>query len=120
MGGGFETVSGCFIDYRDHEGARPDKFHKATLCQGQHLMLGLNCLEPGQSHAVHTHPDQDKIYVVMEGRGWFTVGDELREAAAGMVIWAAAGVPHGVENRDATRLSILVGMSPPPPGKARA
>lgn len=110
-------MSDSFIDYRDHVGTRPDKFHKATLCQGPHLMMGLNCLEPGQSHAVHTHADQDKVYIVMDGCGWFTVGDESQEAGPGTVIWAAAGVPHGVENRGSVRLNVLVGMSPPPRGK---
>ena len=106
-----------FTDYRDHTGARADKFHKSTLCEGQFLMLGLNCLEPGQAHAVHTHADQDKVYVVMDGTGWFTVAGEQREAGAGMVIWAPAGVPHGVENRGAERLNVLVGMGPAPKKK---
>ena len=33
--------------YGNHTGARPEKFFKTTLFQGDYLMLGLNCLEPG-------------------------------------------------------------------------
>lgn len=29
--------------YRDHIGARPQKFYKTTLFRGDFLMLGLNC-----------------------------------------------------------------------------
>ena len=109
-----EGIMSSFAFFRDHVGTRPEKFYKATLFQGEALMVGLNCLEPGQVQAVHDHADQDKLYVVMEGSGRFTVGDEIREAGAGMVVWAQAGVPHGVENNGDTRLTVLVCIAPPP------
>ncbi|MAS37622.1 MAG: cupin [Anaerolineaceae bacterium] len=105
---------GNFEDYRNHVGARPDKFYKSTLFQGDMMMVGLNCLEPGQVQPVHDHADQDKVYVVLEGSGRFTVGDETQDAGEGMVIWAQAGVAHGVENVGSTRLSVLVCIAPPP------
>ena len=55
----------------DHVGTRPDKFFKATLFRGEALLLGVNCLEPGQVQAAHDHADQDKFYYVIEGRGVF-------------------------------------------------
>ncbi len=103
-----------FTHYTDHVGTRPDKFYKATLFQGDHLMLGLNCLEPGQVQAVHSHTDQDKFYFVIEGTGLFTVGDAEREVGPGGVVWAQAGVAHGVRNDGPVRLVILMGMAPPP------
>jgi quercetin dioxygenase-like cupin family protein len=107
-------MSKNIVDYKDYLGSRPDKFYKATLFQGESLMLGLNCLEPGQVQPVHDHAGQDKFYFVLEGEGWFTVGQEVTEAAGGQVVWAPAGVPHGVENRGEGRLTLLVGMAPPP------
>jgi quercetin dioxygenase-like cupin family protein len=101
-----------FLDYRDHTGSSPAKFFKSTLAESPHLMLGLNCLEPGQSQAGHTHADQDKFYFVVEGQGEFTVGDETRTAGSGLTIWAPAGVPHGVTNRGSERLVLLVGIAP--------
>lgn len=103
-----------FADFHNHTGARPDKFFKATLFQGDRLMVGLNCLEPGQIQHVHDHSDQDKVYAVLEGSGRFTVGDETREAGEGIIVWARAGVPHGVENTGSTRLTVLVCIAPPP------
>jgi mannose-6-phosphate isomerase-like protein (cupin superfamily) len=103
---------GNFTDYRTHLGSRPDKFHKATLFQSQRLMLGLNCLEPGQVQHVHEHADQDKFYFVVEGQGEFVVGEKTVALAAGGVVWAPAGVPHGVTNRGAQRLVVLMGIAP--------
>ncbi len=103
-----------FADFRDHTGARTDKFFKATLFQGDMLLVGLNCLEPGQIQHVHDHSDQDKVYVVLEGSGRFTVGDDIRDAGEGVIVWAQAGVPHGVENVGSVRLTMLVCIAPPP------
>ena len=103
-----------FTHYQAHVGLRPDKFYKDTLFQGAYMMVGLNCLEPGQVQPVHDHAEADKVYIVMEGRGFFTVGGETREAGPGEVVWAAAGVPHGVENRGSERLALLVCIAPPP------
>jgi quercetin dioxygenase-like cupin family protein len=105
-----------FTHYADHEGAREGKHYKATLFQGQELMVGLNCLEPGQSQPVHDHADADKVYVVMAGQGRFTVGEEVRVAGAGDVVFAPMGMPHGVVNAGADRLTVLVCIAPPPGG----
>jgi len=102
------------VYYQDHVGAKAEKFYKTTLFQAEHLMIGLNCLEPGQVQAVHDHADQDKFYYVIEGTGAFTVGEEISEVGPGHVVWAAAGVPHGVENKGNERLVILMGIAPSP------
>jgi mannose-6-phosphate isomerase-like protein (cupin superfamily) len=104
------------IDYRDHSGASPDKFFKSTLFQSPRLLLGLNCLEPGQVQHTHSHADQDKFYFVIEGQGTFAVGAETSQAGPGMVIWAPAGVDHGVTNTGDVRLVLLVGIAPAPGG----
>lgn len=101
-----------FIDWREHAGARPEKFYKTTLWQGAHVTVGLNCLELQQTQAAHAHEGADKFYYVLEGRGRFTVGDEEREAEAGALVIAPAGVPHGVMNIGDTRLSLLIAIAP--------
>jgi quercetin dioxygenase-like cupin family protein len=103
-------------DYREHTGFNAEKFFKSTLFQSSRLLLGLNCLEPGQTQPTHTHADQDKFYFVIEGQGEFVVADETYQAGPGMAIWAPAGVPHGVTNRGDTRLVLLVGIAPAPSG----
>jgi quercetin dioxygenase-like cupin family protein len=101
-----------FTDYRQHVGSSPTKFFKSTLFESSRLLLGLNCLEPGQAQAAHEHDDQDKFYFVIEGQGEFSVGEETRIAGPGITVWAQAGIPHGVANRGAERLVLLVGIAP--------
>ena len=99
-------------DYRSHIPRKDGGVGKATLFQSARLLLGLNCLEPGVEQRVHTHEGQDKFYHVLEGRGEFTVGDEVREAGVGHTVWAPSEVLHGVRNRGEERLVVLVGISP--------
>ena len=103
-----------FLDYRDRLGTNSGKVFKSTLFQGSRLLIGLNCLEPGQSQSAHTHSNQDKFYFVLEGDGEFVVGEEIREVGVGCTVWAAAGVQHGVTNNGGQRLVLLVGIAPSP------
>ena len=101
-----------FIDWRESAGVNPEKFYKTTLWQGEHVMVGLNCLEANQTQSVHAHQGADKIYFVLEGHGRFSIGAEERDAQAGMLVVAPAGVPHGVTNVNVERLSLLVTIAP--------
>ena len=102
------------FDWRKHIGSNLEKFYKTTLWQGQQMMVGLNCLEPGQTQNVHAHEGADKFYFVLEGRGLFTVGEDDLQAESGMLIAAPAGIKHGVTNPGSKRLTLLVAISPPP------
>jgi mannose-6-phosphate isomerase-like protein (cupin superfamily) len=101
-----------FLDWHDFAGANAEKFYKATLWQGEHVMIGLNCLEPTQVQPVHAHIGADKFYFVLTGRGSFRVGDDEKTVESGTVVVAPAGVPHGVTNTGAERLSLLVAIAP--------
>ena len=92
----------------------PQKMGKATVFDGAALMVGLNAFEPGQEHAPHAHAGVDKLYQVVEGAGEFKVGESVQTIGAGGLVFAPAGVSHGVRNRGATRLLVLVVMAPPP------
>jgi mannose-6-phosphate isomerase-like protein (cupin superfamily) len=102
------------IDYRSLVGSNPEKMYKATLFESERLLLGLNCLEPGQADRTHTHATQDKFYFVVEGEGEFEIGGETVKAAPGTTVLAPAGVPHGVHNAGGSRLVILMGLTPWP------
>ncbi len=98
----------------EHVGINESKFYKTTLFRSDTLLLGLNCLEPGQVQQSHDHPDQDKFYYVIEGTGQFSLDKETISAASGEVVWAPAGLAHGVKNEGADRLTLLVGIAPAP------
>ena len=95
-------------------GVREDKFYKTSLFRSDRLLLGLNCLEPGQVQRPHTLDDQDKFYYVVEGSGQFWLGQERLFVEVGQIVWAPAGLSHGVENKGDGRLSLLVGIAPAP------
>lgn len=99
---------------QEHASKRDDKFFKDTLFRSDALLLGINCLEPGQVQKPHDHAGQDKFYYVVEGHGRFWLGDERMTAGPGAVVWAPAGVMHGVENEGNGRLTLLVGIAPSP------
>ena len=101
-----------FLNWRDFEGAHPLKFYKTTLWQGENVMVGLNCLEPGQAQPVHSHLGADKFYFVVSGKGDFTVGEEQTTVGEGMLVVAPAGIPHGVTNMSDERLSLLIAIAP--------
>jgi quercetin dioxygenase-like cupin family protein len=104
----------AFRDYREHVPSPQEGVGKATLFRGEKLMLGLNALPAGAEQRVHTHVGQDKFYHVLEGAGRFTVGGDEQLAGPGTVVWAPAGVPHGVRNPGQAPLVLLVGFAPPP------
>ena len=103
-----------FLNWKEHAGSQAEKFYKTTLWQAEQMLVGLNCLEPDQRQEPHAHQGADKFYFVLEGRGSFTVGDEEREATEGSLVFAPAGVSHGVANNSTSRLSLLVTIAPPP------
>lgn len=103
-------MSPYFTHVSEHTAFAEAKFTKADLAQGEHLFAGLNCFEPGQSQAVHAHDGADKFYLVLEGKARMRVGAEEVDAKAGTLVWAPAGVPHGVVEA-LERSVMLVGMS---------
>ncbi|HKP45808.1 MAG TPA: cupin domain-containing protein [Pyrinomonadaceae bacterium] len=107
----------AIFDWREHTGSNDEKFYKTSLWKGQHTLIGLNCLEPGQTQAAHAHDGSDKFYFVLEGAGTFAIGDVQQRAECGMIVAAAAGVKHGVTNDGKERLTLLVAISPPPTKK---
>jgi quercetin dioxygenase-like cupin family protein len=103
------------IRLRDHARFSAERMAKVTLDATPRVHLDLYALEPGQAQKVHTHDDQDKVYVVLEGRGRFTVGAEEGVLESGEAVVAEAGAAHGVVNDSGARLLLLVLVSPPPP-----
>ncbi len=98
----------------DHATYRPDKMGKTTLFRSPRLLVGLNAFLPGQEHALHAHDDMDKLYHVLAGAGLFLLDGRAEPMAAGTLLVAPAGVPHGIRNTGAERLLVLAVLAPPP------
>jgi quercetin dioxygenase-like cupin family protein len=93
---------------------RSEKPHKVTFLQTERMLVGINCLQPGQAQHLHDHPDQDKFYLVLDGSGHFNVNGDVRECYKGELILCRAGEPHGVENRGLSLLTFLTCIAPWP------
>ncbi len=100
----------------EHAQWRADKMGKSTIFESARLLVGLNCFEPGQSHALHAHAGMDKVYHVLEGEGVFLLQGRELPMAAGDLLVAPDGVPHGVRNTGAARLLVLAILAPSPEG----
>ena len=104
-------------DVRDLARFLPERMEKIDVFRGPAMSAGLNTFEPGQEHAAHAHAGQDKLYVVIEGRGEILVDGVWHEAEPGTVALAPAGSEHAVRNPGERRLTVLVVMAPPPAPK---
>jgi quercetin dioxygenase-like cupin family protein len=101
----------------DHAEWRPDKMGKRTLFESSRLLVGLNCFESGQSHALHAHHGMDKMYQVIAGSGLFLLEGRELPMTAGDLLIAPDGVPHGVRNSGPERLLVLAILAPAPAAK---
>jgi mannose-6-phosphate isomerase-like protein (cupin superfamily) len=68
---------------------------------------------PGRPIAgLHLHRSDDEVWIVLEGRLGFRVGDEEREVGAGESILVARGTPHSYWNPAAEPARYLLVMTP--------
>jgi mannose-6-phosphate isomerase-like protein (cupin superfamily) len=98
----------------EHAVFRPDKMGKSTLFESARLLVGLNCFEAGQEHALHAHAGMDKLYVVVAGTGAFLLEGRELPMAPGQLLVAPEGIPHGIRNTGSERLVVLAVLAPGP------
>jgi quercetin dioxygenase-like cupin family protein len=91
-----------------------EKMVKASLFESPKYFCDLYCLRPGQDQRVHSHAESDKIYFVLQGRGFFHIAGEERELVEGEAVIARPGQDHGVKNASTDDLVLLVFMTPRP------
>ena len=87
---------------------------KSTVFRSARLLVGLNAFEPGQAHELHAHGGMDKVYLVVAGMGVFLLQDRELAMAAGDLLVAPEGVPHGIRNNGTERLVVLAILAPAP------
>ena len=59
--------------------------------------------EPGKGAKLHKHP-YEEVFIHLEGKATFTIGDEIIEAEPGEIVIAPANVPHKFVNTGNTIL----------------
>src|SRR5690349_25153544 len=91
-----------------------EKMKKNNIFETPRLFCDIYCFEPGQEQKGHIHGEQDKVYLVLEGKGTFQIGDETQVLGPGVGTVARAGEEHGVLNHTSARLRVLVFVAPNP------
>jgi quercetin dioxygenase-like cupin family protein len=91
-----------------------DKMGKSDVAEGEFLFAGLNSFEPGQEHAPHAHAGQDKLYIVLEGKGVVQIGEQIEQLSAGDAAFASSGMVHSIRNEGSERLVVMAILGPPP------
>jgi quercetin dioxygenase-like cupin family protein len=91
-----------------------EKMQKLPVFESAKYFCDLYCLKSGQDQRIHRHPESEKIYFVLRGKGLFHIAGEERQLIAGEAVLAKPGEDHGVKNSAAEDLVLLVFMVPRP------
>ncbi|HVC80617.1 MAG TPA: cupin domain-containing protein [Chloroflexota bacterium] len=81
-----------------NEGQLIDDLHLRIMATeamtGGTLMAG-ECVNPGPGGpALHTHHAHDELYLVLQGRYRFKIGEDVHEGGPGMFVYAPRGTTH--------------------------
>jgi quercetin dioxygenase-like cupin family protein len=102
------------VNLSDYQLFSVEKMKKNNIFQTARLFCDVYCFEPGQEQKGHVHAEQDKVYLVLEGKGTFQVGGDKQILGQGQGTMAPAGEEHGVKNESGERLKVLVFVAPNP------
>jgi mannose-6-phosphate isomerase-like protein (cupin superfamily) len=68
---------------------------------------------PGSMQAVHGHPDNEQVYVIVRGRGVMQVAEEMQEVGEGTLVYIPPGAAHAIKNTSDEPLVFVSATSPP-------
>lgn len=103
-----------FSSVNPHRRFSEEKYQKNNIFMTENSMLDAYCLLPGQQQKLHAHTANDKYYVIWEGVGSVTIGEETRTLHPGELACAQPGIPHSIANTGDVPLVALVLQAPKP------
>ena len=75
---------------------QPDKkITRTLLVQGKHCSASVVQAQPQDMPRIHIHHNHEEFLYVLEGEGWFHVGEEKIAVKPGSFVYCPAGVEHG-------------------------
>lgn len=84
-----------------------DKRVRKKLFEGAQLWGELLCYEIGQATPSHRHPNEDELFMILEGHASVLAGDNALDAPAGSLVIVPANVPHDLRNVGSGRLVVV-------------
>lgn len=80
----------------------------------ENLWVGLTIIDPGNTSNIHSHQNQEEVFVVLSGRGKIMVNNEVANVEPGSVVFVPKGQVHQLINTDGEEtLKVLPITSPP-------
>jgi mannose-6-phosphate isomerase-like protein (cupin superfamily) len=61
---------------------------------GGYFSMWESVQKPGAEPPLHVHHDSDETFQILEGNMRFMIGDQIRDAGPGDVVFAPKGIPH--------------------------
>jgi mannose-6-phosphate isomerase-like protein (cupin superfamily) len=106
----FSFTSASFTDLVAHDGAGRIRTARVMdeACRSSFRFIDLTEIPPGSSVGVHTHADDEEIYVIISGRGWMVLDGETFEVGPGDVIRNVPRGTHGLANAGSEILTMVV------------
>lgn len=96
-----------------------EKRVRKDLARSPSLMTDFTCFEPGQEGLMHSHPDRDENFYVIDGEGSLVIEDEGIPVEQGSFILVPAGVRHMARADRDSRFVVMftkgAGIAEPPP-----
>lgn len=78
---------------------------------GSEMNVGVDWLEPGETHLLHSHAEAEEWYYVVRGTARFRVDDEEQRCGPGTGIFIPAGAKHRIHNDGAETCEFLYGFN---------
>ena len=69
--------------------------------------------QPGSQQALHAHPAQEQVYVMVQGRSQMLVGGEACEVCRGTLVFVPPATPHAIRTIGGQQLVYVSATSPP-------
>jgi len=69
--------------------------------------------QPGSQQALHAHPAQEQVYVIVQGRGQMLSSAEACELGRGTLVFVPPAAPHAIRNTGNQPLVYVSATSPP-------
>jgi len=69
--------------------------------------------QPGSQQALHAHPAQEQVYVMVQRRSQMLVGGEACEVGRGTLVFVPPATPHAIRTIGGQQLVYVSATSPP-------
>jgi quercetin dioxygenase-like cupin family protein len=111
---GFIVLPGTAPRYAGPQGREADfsEIYVTKEQSGGSIGLLKQIIAPKSGPPLHVHPGEDEFFYVLKGTFKLQVGDQIKEAAVGSMMFVPRGVAHTFQNAGSEPGEFLVGVMP--------